>query len=314
MSMRRAVGTLLLAALIQPLAPAPASLAHDDHGPGMSTIDPLKVTSINGIGMVDYGGKPRFKVGGWVKYRISAKSELGVSDDYTVTLLIAGEEEFWGDPAFWVETVTEHASGMVNTSATLMSYAIFDDSLAIPHMQLYMRKTIQGLDDFGRPKQELTKRPTSSLTQRKPIANRISWDVDTLEAASVTAAGRTFATRRVKIEQGIGVDGQSRDSLSYTEVREVRNVHHTFEVPITHVALEEIDYGMWRKTWKTGFSRDAGPLMVMDRSLGRAELVGFGHGGLEARMVPPEVRKTIAEQRRTKAAAASTRPKRSATR
>ena len=35
---------------------------------------------------------------------MESKSELGVIDQYDVTLVIAGEEDFWGDPAFWLES------------------------------------------------------------------------------------------------------------------------------------------------------------------------------------------------------------------
>src|SRR5262249_29444747 len=77
---------------------------------------------INGIGLVDYAHKPTFKVGDWVRYRMLSHSELGESDDYTLTLLIAGEEDFWGDPGFWLETWAELSTGQPSIRAALMSY------------------------------------------------------------------------------------------------------------------------------------------------------------------------------------------------
>jgi hypothetical protein len=56
------------------------------------------ITVMNGIGLVDYRHKPDFKIGDWVRYHMKSHSELGASDDYELTLLVAGEEDFWGDP------------------------------------------------------------------------------------------------------------------------------------------------------------------------------------------------------------------------
>jgi hypothetical protein len=96
---------------------------------------------LDAIGTLDYAhGRAPLRVGSWVKYHMSAKSELGVTDDYTVTVLIAGEEEWWGEECFWVETWTKRAGESAESvAATLMSYAILDDSLAVPHVLIYQR-------------------------------------------------------------------------------------------------------------------------------------------------------------------------------
>ena len=148
--MRRAV--LCLAILTTTLAPArlPAE-----------NVQPVE--RINGIGLVDYSRKPTFKVGDWARYRMTAKSDAGFKDDYTVTVLVAGEEEWWGERCFWIETWTDMEGKPPQTAATLMSYAVFDDSLAIPHMQLYMRKTISGLNEDGTAKVDLYRRAAVSV-------------------------------------------------------------------------------------------------------------------------------------------------------
>src|SRR5205823_4498459 len=93
-----------------------------------------QVNRIDGVGMLDYStGRSEFKLGNWAKYHVTAKSDLGVVDDYTVTVLIAGEEHWWGEDCFWVETWTDAAGQSPRSTATLMSYAIFDDSLALQH-------------------------------------------------------------------------------------------------------------------------------------------------------------------------------------
>src|SRR5437867_4286441 len=128
---------------------------------------PQTVNMMNAIGLIDYSREPDFHVGSWIKYHLTGSSELGMVDNYTVTVLIAGEERFWGEDCFWVETWTEPASGGGRAVATLMSYAIFDDSLPVPHLQLYARKMIYEVSDDGRPVQNVMKRPTGSLTSRK---------------------------------------------------------------------------------------------------------------------------------------------------
>lgn len=267
---------------------------------------------INGIGMVDYAaGRPDFKVGSWVKYHVTGKSELGVVDDYIVTVLIAGEEEFWGDPGFWVETWTDAKGFVTTTAATLMSYSIFRDSLALPHLQTYMRKTVTGLKEDGSIDENVYERVEESLKSRNPVGGQIQWDLVPLGDDSVATAKGTFTVHKLRMDQGTASTGQSRDSSQYTEVREQRTMYLTPKIPITHTALEEIDYFMKRRTWLTGRSQDSGPLNMMDRNLGRAELVDFGHGGLKSRMLPVERQRSIAEQKaatRPAARPASTKP------
>ena len=88
--MRRAVLPLLVAAtLLAIVRPARAQ-------------EPL----IDAAGMLDYLRPPNFQIGTWVKYHVTSKSLRGYEDDYMVTVLAAGEEVFWGEPCFWLETWT----------------------------------------------------------------------------------------------------------------------------------------------------------------------------------------------------------------
>jgi len=270
----------------------------------------------NGIGMLDYAsGRKECKVGTWTRYHMVGKSELGVVSDYTVTVLIAGEEHWWGEDCFWVETQTTMADQPPQTNATLMSYAIFDDSLAIPHLQLYMRKTIPGLNADGTPMQELYKRAVSSLKSREPVGANIRWNVDTLaNDTTLTTVLGPLKCRQVRIDQGTGVTAQAADSSLYTEVRETRLDYLSPKVPLTHIAREDVDYGAWRRTWLIGRSSESGPMRVMDRSRGVATLEGCGSSGVEAKLVPLHLRRSLAEQRaagakvRTGAAATAKTP------
>src|SRR5262245_22675439 len=120
--MRRAVAVLALLLAVAALD-APRSRA-------------AKEVIFNGIGLIDYRHKPDFKVGDWVRYHMKSRSELGATDDYQITVMIAGEEDFWGDRAFWVETWLDIPGQPTETRASLVSYEIFGDSVATQRLQL----------------------------------------------------------------------------------------------------------------------------------------------------------------------------------
>src|SRR5436309_15459240 len=71
-----------------------------------------KVELVNGIGLIDYGQKPHFKIGEWVRYHVTGSIEMGMHDDYEASVLIGGEERCWGEDCIWVQTRTEPASGV----------------------------------------------------------------------------------------------------------------------------------------------------------------------------------------------------------
>ncbi len=266
------------------------------------------VQRINGIGIVDYSHKPTFKVGDWVRYRMSGESAMGMRDDYELTLVIAGEEEWWGEECFWVETWTDAKGRAPETAATLMSYAIFEDSAAIQHMQSYQRKSISGLDMNGLPIEDITRPAASALKTRSAYQRPIMWDVDTLEADTVQTPVGTFQTQKVSIKQGTAVTSNMPDSTLYTEVRENRMSWYTLEVPITHLAREDVENTISRRSWMIGRSAEGSPLRLKERGTGSARLIGMGHG-MPARMLVPERQKSLAQWRaeaaKKKAAAAA---------
>ncbi|MBI5171037.1 MAG: hypothetical protein HZA61_16245 [Candidatus Eisenbacteria bacterium] len=254
------------------------------------------VQRINGIGIVDYSHKPTFKVGDWVRYRMSGESAMGMRDDYELTLVIAGEEEWWGEECFWVETWTDAKGRAPETAATLMSYAIFEDSAAIQHMQSYQRKSISGVDMNGLPIEEITRPAASALKTRSAYQRPLMWNVDTLEADTVQTPAGTFQTRKVSIKQGTAVTSNMPDSTLYTEVRENRMSWFTLDVPITHIAREDVENTISRRSWMIGRSAEGSPLRLKERGTGSARLIGMGHG-MKARMLVPERQKSLAQWR-----------------
>jgi hypothetical protein len=273
---------LLVVTLALPLAARRALAAEDQ---------------INGIGLVDYRHKPDFKVGDWVKYRISGKSEMGFKDDYEVTVLIAGEEDFWGDPCFWVETWTEGKSRSQQTQAALMSYEVFRDPLAIERLMFYLRKQISMLNDDGTPNAVVNKPSASTLKTRREVKKPLSYDIDTLGTEQLTFEFGTFEGTKTLRREGKGVTQAVGDSTRYTEWRDDRTSWWSPRIPITHLLREDIETGSSSKAWLIGRSGDAGEMNLRDRALARAELIGFGHGGLEARFVAKRYRRSLAEQR-----------------
>ena len=283
--MRHAVRVLALAACLLPLCrPAPVGA---QEGPP---------ERINGIGLIDFGMRPTFKVGSWAKYHMSAKSDLGVSDDYNLTVLIGGEEHWWGEDCFWIETWTESPVTGTQAVASLMSFDVFGDSLALSHMQLYVRKIINGIKEDGTAEQLIYKRPVSTIVTREPVGSQFKLLVDTLGKETVTVRKGTYDCTKLRFFQGRSATGAKGDSTDYTELKETRTTFLNPKVPISHIVREDIERSFTRKVWLVGHSKEALPTMTLDRTVGSAELVDFGDG-LAARLVPLEVRKNLAEQR-----------------
>jgi hypothetical protein len=258
---------------------------------------------MNGIGLIDYRHKPDFKIGDWVRYQMKSHSELGASDDYELTVMIAGEEDFWGDPGFWVETWVDMPGVPPQTRASLVSYEIFSDTVATQRLLLYTRKMISMLNEDGTPKMDINKPSASTLKARREVQNPVRFSLDTLGTDTVVTPKGTFKSLKVLMKQGTGATQMVGDSSLYTEVRENRTSWYTLEVPITHLAREDIESINARKSWLTGRSGDALPLAIRDRGLGTARLIDFGHGAT-ARLVPERLRHTIAQQVAAEKAAA----------
>ena len=281
-SMRRAISWCVIVAAAAVVGSAPVRAAQ-----------PM----VNAIGLIDYSRKPTFKPGDWVKYRVSGASSKGDLTDYIVTVIIGGEERFWGEDCFWIETHTQPTGSEARSGvATLMSYDIFSDSLAIPRMKFYMRKTVTEVSEEGVPIQQLLKQPPLSLKNRKRPSEHIAWDIDTLGVDTVVVPTGTYQATKVRMEEGVGATADRGDSTIRTEVRDIRHIYYAPTVPITRVVREHIENNMKRKAWPIGRSGDTSDLLLLSRAEGDARLLEFGHGGIEAELVPKQFRKTIKEQ------------------
>jgi hypothetical protein len=261
----------------------------------------------NAIGLVDYAHKRDFKVGDWARYRMKSHSELGTSDDYELTVMIAGEEDFWGDPAFWIETWVERVGERPELRASLVSYDIFTDSLATQRLMHYTRRQIGEMNEDGSPIIMLNTPGTGLLNMRHEAQLGHGFTLDTLGVDTVQVPGREYKALKVLRKEGSGVTRSVGDSTLYDELRENRTSWYSPEVPITHLVREDIESINAHKSWMIGRSGDAKALAILDRAVGSARLVAFGHNGV-ARVIPEPERRTIAEQVAAEKAAAKRAP------
>ena len=260
------------------------------------------VKQVNGIGLIDYRRKPDFKVGDWVRYRITGTNTTGAQDDYMVTVIISGEENFWGEDGFWVETWTEPSGQPPMGTATFMSYAIFEDSLPVQHMLLYQRKTINESDDKGLPIQVVLRRSPASLKLRTPFDDQVRMDIDTLGQDTVRVPRGDFRVVKVRTRQGKSTTRDVGDSTDYSEIWDNRIDYITHQIPITSVVREEIESSFQQRKWQIGRSEDAPPMRTLDHSLGEARLIDFG-SGMKSSMLPESMQKSL-KTRRSAAGAA----------
>jgi hypothetical protein len=256
-------------------------------------------TLMNGIGLVDFSKKPTFKVGDWVRYRVTGASTSGETTDYTMTVVIGGEQRFWGEDCFWVETWTlPNDDAPAHGVATLMSYSIFGDSAAIPRMKLYMRKSITDVDQDGNPVEMLLKRPPLSLKTRQPPSERLAWDYDTVGTDTVNVPKGTFQSTKVVMRDGVAVTSEKPDSTLRTELIETRTIYFDPRIPITHIVREHIDQTTHKEVWAVGRSREGTGKVLAGRSMGDARLEDYGHG-IEPQITPKRYRRSIREQEAT---------------
>src|SRR5438132_3292297 len=264
---------LLAACLLVALGPARA-LAQDE--------------VIDAVGLVDFSGRPNFHVGSWVKYHTVGKSLLGRSDDYTTTLLVAGEEVAWGEPCVWLETWVDRGAGS-SVTASLVSYAAFGDTMTNNHLGWFLRKAISGLLPSGQPDLSLATREANELKLRKA-----NWDaepsqahLDTLGSEPVTVPVGTFKALKVLRSRGHGGTVDQADSTIYYEQKVFETYYRNHEIPITGLIKIDMDDVQRGKSWAVGqFTRDS--LRILERAQGSTTLVAMGRGALLPKLVPPK--------------------------
>lgn len=275
--MRRAVLALLLVAALPP-----PTQGGTREGP------------MDAIGNVDYNHGPRFKVGDWVKYRTKGESVQGYQTDYTVILLIAGEELWWGEKCFWLETrMYDSGEDTPEIAASLMSYSVFEDSMPSSRFTLYVRKTIDGLDEGGRYAQIPFRRAETDIKRRVPLPEP-ERTVDTLGVGRVEVPKGAFDALKVKRVTRKAVTAQEGDSTVYYERVEDHTFWKSDQIPITRLIKIDMDNIQRRRVWMIGESGNA-PLNVAEHATGVMELLDYG-SGMKSFAIPERFQRPVSEQ------------------
>lgn len=279
-SMRRAVLVLLL------LASCPL---------GAYAAKPAGI--VDAVGMIGYQFRPSFKIGDWVRYRTHGNSAQGYVTDYTVTILIAGEELWWGEECFWVETRTKYRDNPYEeVTASLISYAVFEDSLPNKHFQMYMRKMCDGIGDDGLLVQQPFVRSPRELTAREFEVYEPARKVDTLGVKPVEVPKGRFDGLHIRQNYREAVTQQEGDSTVYFERNEDHDYYYSREIPLTCLLRIDQENTQRRRVWMAGESENA-PMRIDEFSKGATELIDFG-SGMRTSYLPASVQRPLREQLR----------------
>jgi hypothetical protein len=271
---------------------------------------PAAVKSLDSSMMVDYSGRPGFQVGSWVRYRVTSRSKLGVAEDYYITMLIGGEEDFWGDPGFWLETWVTNDAGDTSATASMVSYSAFGDTAAARHLTWFLRKMVTGQHGPGggaevtvwtRDGNEIRQR---AKDQPRDLITARGTTFDTLGVDTTVVPRGSFKGKVVRERTAIIAEQMKGDSTYRYQREEIRTRKMSDEVPITHMVREDVVDTQTRKGWITGHSGESEE-EVLERGVMATILVGYGVGEIAPGVTPARVRMSLAEQR---AKAASSLP------
>ena len=252
---------------------------------------------VDAVGMLDFK-KGRFNVGDWVRYRTVGSSMQGYRTDYTVTVLIAGEELWWGEECFWVETQTAYAGAKdPEITASLISFSVFEDSLASRRFSRYLRKYFDGVDAEGRWIQAPFQRAAAEVTNRNFEEFDPVRKVDTLGVESVTVPKGVFQGLKVREFFKEYTNRVAGDSTVYFELTEDHVTWWSKDVPITSLVKQTQENTQRRRTWLLG-NPETVPMNVVELATGGTELLDFGTG-MKSHAIAEKFQRPLREQRAT---------------
>jgi hypothetical protein len=265
--------------------------------------------TIDGTLMVDFAHPPNFKVGSWVRYHTVANSKLGFHRDYQLTLLVAGEEDMWGDRCFWLETWTQSDVGEPNVTASLISYSAFGDTAAKNHATWFIRKMVTGAGaEKGEAETSLWTRDNEEIRRRKSelpkdAATMRGTTYDTLGVDTVAVPRGSWRGPVVRERNRIISEVMKGDSTYHQEREELRTRKLAWDIPITHMVREDVVDTQNRLGWITGHSTEA-KNEELEKGLMQTIVMDYGSGGLESRAISVRLRMPIDQQKAREGTAA----------
>jgi hypothetical protein len=227
-----------------------------------------------------------------VHYRTVSSSWLGYQSDYEVWLLIAGEEEFWGQKGFWLETWTrDHGEDTLYT-ASLLAHRAVGDSAALRQPAWFTLKTVRGVDAEGHPTVDIPIRDRSEL--RVAAADRghraaeeqgtRDRGFDSLAVDTCSLPAGHFRGPGVREVNRVTQEVMRGDSTIHYERVETRIRKLDARIPITRMAREDIRDIQTDDVWPTGESAKS-TRRVLEDARGLTWLVDYGDHGLAPRVV-----------------------------
>jgi hypothetical protein len=251
----------------------------------------VTATALDGIAMIDLSGKANLKVGSWVAYHTVSDSYLGYHEDYKVLLLIAAEEEFWGERCFWLETWTMERGDTVCT-ASLVSNAALGDTASARNPAWFERKSVRSIGDDGLPEELIPTRPSNQFRVPQASRGHRPDEAEGIKERSLDTLAVDTCRTPIGSFRGPGV--REITTLVQEVMRGDSTVHYTRDeerirrldsrIPITRLARETIHDVQKNRIWLTGQSGQS-TTRVLEEARGLTMITGYGDHGVAPRVV-----------------------------
>ena len=241
----------------------------------LSAATPALAARVNGIGLIDYS-KKSFKVGDWVRYKIEVANSNGLERENFQEVRIAGEENFRGEPCFWVETWFGPDSVRAAYDLTLMSYEAFKDPQASMRFSVYTRLMMLDQDDQGRP--EMTEVRRADKSTALPDFTPYQGKVDTLGVERIDTPKGAMDAQLVRLERKLRNPRDTPDSTINKITHVVRKSWVSRKVPITSLVAEDETEDWLIQSYKLGEVSTNAPEIPFSSENRKVTVVDWGTG------------------------------------
>lgn len=259
---------------------------------------PAFAARVNGIGLIDYKRKASFKPGDWVRYKIEVANSNGMEAVNYQQVSIVGEEEFRGEPCFWVETWFGPDSLRAIYDLTLVSKEVFKDPQADLRYSIYIRLMMLDQDDQGRP--EMTEVKRASNSPELPDLSPYKGKVDTLGVEKIDTDRGAIDGRLIRLERKLRNPRDTPDSTINKITHIVRKSWVSPKVPITSLIAEDETEDWLVQAYKLGevstnapevpFSSENRKITVVDWGTGAKSTLLAGWRAKKAELALPEMK------------------------